>query len=198
MLGAASPLPPAALTAHKGGKKASPTGRSQRCASTSPLPLRSFGGSRVCSPRAHSGLPHVVYLGRSASGFWLHPSVSPYLHHLLDYLRPQLVHLLIHRRFDLGPRCMRVLFPPWRHPQDVSQSCAHEARIWGLRSPLFFLAFMLSFLSWSFFPYFITSLLCAKKDPVGERLSEQEQQSVRHEYHRAEYASTKREGEKSS
>src|SRR5713226_10238811 len=32
---------------------------------------------RVCSPRANNGLPHVAHLGRSASGFWLHSSVSP-------------------------------------------------------------------------------------------------------------------------
>src|SRR5437868_11469559 len=32
---------------------------------------------RVCSPRAHSGLPHVAHLGRSSGGFWLQSSPSP-------------------------------------------------------------------------------------------------------------------------
>jgi hypothetical protein len=33
---------------------------------------------RVCSPRAHSGLPHVAHPGRSSCGFWLQslPSLS--------------------------------------------------------------------------------------------------------------------------
>src|SRR6266436_792275 len=49
----------------------------------------------------------------------------PHLHHLLDQLRPQLVDPFIHRRFNLCPRRLRVLFPPLGDPQHVSQSCAH-------------------------------------------------------------------------
>src|SRR5260221_3450456 len=85
----------------------------------------------------------------------------PHLHHLLDQLRPQLVDPFIHRRFNLCPRRLRVLFPPLGHPQHVSQSCAHEAPIWGLPPRLFFFAFMLSPLSSLVFPHSSTSLPCA-------------------------------------
>ena len=52
-------------------------GRCHTYASVWPLPLRWFVRSRVCFPRAHSGLPHVAHLGRSSSGPSLQSSLSP-------------------------------------------------------------------------------------------------------------------------
>jgi hypothetical protein len=58
---------------------------------------------RVCSPRANNGLPHVAHFGRSSTA----ASISA---HVADLL----------------------LFSPLRHPQHVSQSCAH---LLHLRTP---------------------------------------------------------------
>ena len=68
------------------------------------------------------------------------------LHHVLDQLRPQLVHSFVHCRFDLPKGRFRVLFSPLAHSQCVLQSCTYEALICGLRSRLFFFAFILLFL----------------------------------------------------
>src|SRR5947209_19324213 len=146
------------------GKKSRPrrSGRFHTHASASPLLLPSFAGSgsalRVLPAACHRLRTWDAPLAAGGS-----IPRSPHLNHFLDQLRPQLVHLLIHHRFNLCPRRLGVLFPPSGHPQHVSQSCAYETRICGLRSRLFFLPFILSPLSSSFFFYSTTSLLCAKK-----------------------------------
>src|SRR5947209_17935400 len=90
---------------------------------------------RVCSPRAESGLredrTRGTFLRRHLTP-WL---ALPHLHHVLDQLRPQLVHSFIHRCFDLSPRGVRVFLPPLGHPQHISQSCTH---LLHLRTPLSF------------------------------------------------------------
>ena len=68
-----------------------------------------------------------------------------------------------------------LLFPPVRHPQHVSQSCAHGARIWRFRSRLFFLAFMLSSLSPGLFPvFYYLPLVCKKMNRTLAALSTRE------------------------
>jgi len=86
--------------------------------------------------------------------------LSSHLHHLLEHLRPQLVNPLIHHRFDLYPRRLRVLFPPLGDPQ--SRSPALACWICSLRSRLLFLAFTLSSLSWSF-SCILPPLSCVQK-----------------------------------
>jgi len=114
-------------------------------------------------PTLGAGAIRARQLGRSSSGFWLHCSVSPICTtSWITCARSWLIRSSTAASISTHVADL-LLFPPLGHPQHVSQACAHEARIWELRSRLFFLAFMLFPLSWSFFLYSTTSLLCAKK-----------------------------------
>src|SRR5579872_2246157 len=108
------------------GKKAHPTGWAAAIGARQlhRFPSRRLDVARLLSPR-----PQRLATRRTPGPIlpWL---LAPVLaltqqHHVLDQLGPQLVDLLIDHRFDLGPRGLRMLFPPLGHPQYVSQPGAH-------------------------------------------------------------------------
>ena len=107
------------------GKKAYPTGRTGAIAARQ---LDGLPASRLDVTRLLSTRPQGLATGctlRTLSRWDLAPVLAlPHLHQLLEQLGPHLVHVLIDCRFDLGPRRVRVVFPPLGHPQQVSQSCA--------------------------------------------------------------------------
>ena len=143
-----SVLHPAALTVHEGGKKAHPT---DRAGSIRARQFHGFPSRRLQVARLLSTRPEQLATCGTRGTLCLR-ELSPvlclaHLYHVLEQLGPQLVDLFIHCRFDLGPCRLWVLFPPLREPQHVLQSSAHGVRICGLRSRLFFLAFMLLSLS---------------------------------------------------
>src|SRR6266852_503333 len=126
---------------------------------------------RVCSPRANNGLPHVAHFGRSSSGFWLHFSVSPicttsWISCARNWFIRSSTAASISAHVAFGCSLRHWVIP------NTSRNPALTCCICGLRSRLFFLAFMLSSLSWSFFLYSTTSLLRAKNEthpyPLGE------------------------------
>src|SRR5436309_6617434 len=123
------------------GKKSRPrrSGRFHTDASASTLLLPSFAGSgsalRVLPAACHRLRTWDAPLAAGGS-----IPRSAHLNHFLDQLRPQLVHLLIHHRFNLCPRRLGVLFPPSGHPQHVSQSCADLLHLWA-SLPFVLLAF---------------------------------------------------------
>src|SRR5258708_33691320 len=107
---------------------------------------------RVCSPRATNGLPHVAHFGRSPSGFWLPSSVSPicttsWISWARNWLIRSSTAASISAHVALGCSLRHWVIP------STSRSPALTCCICSLRSRLFFLAFMLSSLSW-FFPVF--------------------------------------------
>src|SRR5713101_6971028 len=108
---------------------------------------------RVCSPRANNGLPHVAHLGRSASGFWLHSSVSPsctssWISWARNWLICSSTAASISAHVACGCSFLHCVIP------STSRSPALTCCICGLRSRLFFLVFMLSSLFPGFFPVF--------------------------------------------
>jgi len=76
-------------------------------------------------------------------------------------LSPYLLHLLVHRYFDLCPRRFGVLFPPLGHPQQVSQSCADL--LYLLTALPFILLGFHALVPLRFFLSFTTFRLSAKK-----------------------------------
>src|SRR2546421_9863778 len=101
---------------------------------------------RVCSPRAHSGLPHVAHLGRSSSGCWLQSSLSPictrsWITCARNWFICSSTAASISAHVALGCSFLHWVIP------STSCSPALTCCICSLRCRLFFLAFMLSFLS---------------------------------------------------
>src|SRR5205085_10776579 len=110
----------------------------------------------------HSGLPQVVHLGRSSGGFWLQSSASPICTtSWLNCARSWFICSSTSASVSAHVAC-GCSFPHCVIPS-TSRSPALTCCICGLRSRLFFLPFILSPLSSSFFFYSTTSLLCAKK-----------------------------------
>src|SRR5438270_8373912 len=104
---------------------------------------------RVCSPRAHSGLPHVAHLGRSSGGFWLQSSPSPsstrsWSTWARNWLICSSTAASISAHVARGCAFLHAVMP------STSRSPALTCCICSLRCRVFFLAFILSSLS-SFF-----------------------------------------------
>src|SRR5207302_1546297 len=108
--------PPSSPNSSSRGKKALPTlwagaicsPQLDRFPSTRLQPARLF--STPQQERATGRTPGTLRFRLLAPGLDL-----PHLRHLLDQLRPQLVHSFIHRRFDLAKGRFRMLLAPLRH-----------------------------------------------------------------------------------
>src|SRR5579884_3777125 len=151
---------------------------------------------RLCSPRCHSALPHVAHCGGSCSLCWLHDSTSPICIRSCSicartWFICSSTAASISAHVALGCSFLHCVIP------SRSPMAALTCWICSLRCRRFFFSFMLSSLPlWLFLSSLPPPAFCAKIDPVGERLREQGRQSVRHECHRGEHPSTRREDEK--
>src|SRR5258706_4631519 len=125
---------------------------------------------RVCSPRAHNGLPHVAHVGRSSRGRSLQSSPCPILpKSSSSCARNGLICASTAASISAQVACGCSL-RHWLIPS-TSLSPALTCCICSLRRRLFFLAFMLSFLS-SFFllVYHLPPCKKMKRTPIQHAL----------------------------